>query len=258
MELMISVGLNAALLMFIFVLIRMARKYRKLCRVAHAEASARPVEKAAIIAPVKEDKTPEPPIKSDPELSSENEPEQPADPARESARINKLLKVINFQKSKIAELMQIKDTLESSRKKLGDLPVRSRLQHDRLKALSESQGLTDEAGKPLAALEEDMGELVSYVLLLEKEEIRLVGKYKEWEEDLKTLMEGEDLAMTEIGGLEARLKEAEEQLKVREQELADVKTQMEGLDKEYMTLYHQQQAQAQQGIDEVQKEQGTP
>jgi Mg-chelatase subunit ChlD len=237
---MICGAVIAVLLILIIALLLRARKYRRLYRVA-----ARPEDKVPVQQTVEE------PVEDRPE---ETESKQRAD----SARISKLLGVIDFQKSKIAELMQVKEVLESSRKKLGDLPVRSRLQHDRLKSLSESHGMADEAAKPLLSLEEDMGELVSYVLLLEKEEIRLVGKFREWEDNFKQLMEGEELSAQDIARIGEKLKEAQEQLKAKNAEVENLKKQMGSLDKEYMTLYHQQQAQekAQQAIEEAQKSQG--
>ncbi len=187
----------------------------------------------------------------------------------ESERVNKLLGIIDFQKNKIAELMLVKDVIENARLRIGALPARSREANDKLRTAAESHGLADEMSSSLSAIEDDAGELLSYVMVLEKEESRLTERFIQWEEGLKKLLEGEEYvpsAVTagtsestgadlregsaeKIAELEAEISELEDQLMSKDRKMKALEQQYEDIEKEYMILYHAAQKQKQQQPD---------
>ena len=171
----------------------------------------------------------------------------------DSGRIEKLLGIIEFQKSKIAELMLVKDIFENARVRLGALQARNRLMQDKLKSIAQSHGIGDELKEPVAAFEDDTGELVSYILVFEKEENRLAEKFVQWEEKLNRLMadakydpavDSSD-AVSKISEVEEKLREAQDQLMSKERRMQALEKQYEDMEKEYMILYHAQQKQQQ-------------
>jgi len=175
----------------------------------------------------------------------------------DSGRIEKLLSIIEFQKNKIAELMFVKDTFENARVRLSALQSRDRLVQDKVKSIAESYGITEELKEPLSALEDDTSELVSYILIFEKEEKRLAEKFVQWEEELNRLMAGEQFAPAissvgsegvagKISELEEKLREAQDQLMSKERKMQALQTQYEDIEKEYMILYHAAQKQHKQ------------
>jgi hypothetical protein len=213
-------------------------------------------EKSEVAGSAEEEIIPESQVQAEAETVSEEK-------APESDRIKKLLGIIDFQKNKIAELMQVKDVLENARIRLSALPARSREMNDKLKAAAESHGLTDEVESALSAIEDDAGELLSYIMVLEKEESRLADKFRKWEEELKRLLEGEEyvpagglvepVGLTESTGsfekvaeLETELAELEDQLMSKDRKMKALEQQYEDIEKEYMILYHAAQKQKQQ------------
>lgn len=175
----------------------------------------------------------------------------------DSGRIEKLLGIIEFQKNKIAELMFVKDTFENARVRLSALQSRDRLMQDQVKSIAESYGITEELKEPLSALEDDTSELVSYILVFEKEEKRLAEKFVQWEEELNRLMAGEQFAAAissvgsegvvgKISELEEKLREAQDEVMSKERRMQALQTQYEDIEKEYMILYHAAQKQQKQ------------
>ena len=181
-------------------------------------------------------------------------------PDVDSVRIKKLLGIIEFQKGKIAELMLVKEMLGNARQRLGTLPARGRDMQDRVRAIAEAHGLADELKAPLSAGEDDAGELMSYIMVLGKEEERLADKFRQWEDELNKLMEGEEYippAVAEgsavdagmMAELEAKLTEMENQLMSKDRKMKALEHQYEDIEKEYMVLYQQQQKQQPQQPD---------
>jgi len=153
--------------------------------------------------------------------------------------------------------MLVKDILENARMRLAALPKRNRDQQDKVKTVAESHGLTDEVSGPLSALEDDTSELVSYVMVLEKEESRLADKFRHWEEELKRLLAGEEYIPTAIlvepagparpaAELETKITELEDELMAKDRKMKALEQQYEDIEKEYMILYHAAQKQKQQ------------
>ena len=218
--------------------------------------------KAEPVVTPEEEIVPEPQVQ--PETGDSTESEKSADTEQavaenkaESERVQKLLGIIDFQKHKIAELMQVKDVIENARTRIGALPSRSRDLNDKLKAAAESHGLADEIGSALSSLEDDAGELLSYVMVLEKEEGRLAEKFIQWEEELKRLLEGEEyvpaavlvepaVSSERVVELETKLSELEDQLMSKDRKIKAIEQQYEDIEKEYMILYHAAQKQQKQ------------
>jgi Mg-chelatase subunit ChlD len=234
-SLILAVGVNALLLLLVLILTILARRYRRLYR----EALAVPeVESSAT------DKEPEvvqeaAPLTIEIPLGDEAEPD--------ANRTKKLIRVIEFQKGKISELMTVKDIFEEVRKKLGSLHEKSSRMNQNIKTLSETYKLRDEVSESVKAVDNENKEIEDYVAVIEKEENNLAEKFRKWEEDLKQLMQDETMtASTELVDLEAQLQEKVEQLKAKEENIADLTSQLASLDKEYMILYHAQKQQEQQ------------
>jgi hypothetical protein len=172
-------------------------------------------------------------------------------------RIKKLLGIIDFQKNIIAELMLVKDMLDNARMRLGALPQKNRDQQDKVKAIAESHGLMDEVSSPVSSLEDNTSKLVSYIMVLEKEESRLSDIFRHWEEELKRLLAGEEYIPTAIlvepaspagqtAELEAKITEMEDALMAKDRKMKALEQQYEDIEKEYMILYHAQQKQKHQ------------
>ena len=152
--------------------------------------------------------------------------------------------------------MLVKDILENARMRLEALPQRNKDQQDKVKAIAESHGLMDEVSSSVSALEDDTSKLVSYIMVLEKEESRLSDKFRHWEEELNRLLAGEEYIPTAIlvepappagqtAELEARITEMEDQLMAKDRKMKALEQQYEDIEKEYMILYHAQQKQKQ-------------
>jgi hypothetical protein len=261
---------HAALIILAVVFFVWSRKYKKLYLAARSEAPVVSVQES--VESLEKPEMPEITIEPDiPETAAAAEPVQtddltdPAEPQAEeggpeSERIKKLLGIIDFQKNIIAELMLVKDILENARTRLGALPQRNRDQQDKVKAIAESHGLTDEVSGPVSALEDDTSELVSYIMVLEKEESRLADKFRHWEEELKRLLAGEEYIPTAIlvesagpagqtAELEAKIIELEDEIMAKDRKMKALEQQYEDIEKEYMILYHAQQKQKQQQPD---------
>ena len=246
-----------------------ARKYRKLYT-ASLSKPAEPLAQAAIVEaesvePASEAPPPENASDAGAAVEEQSQPvveeiaEQdvteavPAagEPDRDSERIERLLDIIEFQKKKIAELMFVKDTFENARVRLSALQARNRLMQDKAKSIAESHGIAKEFDEPLSSLEDDASELVSYILVFEKEENRLAEKFRKWEEELERLLAGEKIEPSaetagSTSGLEAQLRDVKEQLAQKDKIITDLEKQYEDIEKEYIILYQQSQQQQQQ------------
>ncbi len=180
-------------------------------------------------------------------VSEDNEP---------AAGVNKLKKIVDFQKEKIINLMCYKDILESAQKKLtlihGDYQDLS----ERFFNISEAVGSNKEFELALDMFGENTKELKDFIDALQHENESLLDKFNAWEGQLKGLwQESDDLdagaenldaVLAEKNEMIERIKEFEEKFKEKSKQLEEAQAQYEDLEKEYMTLYRQQQA-AQQG-----------
>jgi len=272
MMLIIAAAVIALLLVIILYLVIRIRRYKKLY--AEALAKTAKVEEAAAsavreAAPVVE---PEPVKEAEPEAPPEEEPEVVEEPApiaglkpldidallpaegeSETDRIRRLIGIIEFQRGKIFELMMLKDTFESFRKRLGDLRDKSRELGKNIFSLSEAHKLTTEMNSLVGATADEIQDIESYIETIEKEENNLSGKLLKWEEEITRLMQSELPPVKEVSvatgdtaavaELEDKIKELEGQLAAQDVTIADLTKQLEDLDKEYMILYHAQQQQ---------------
>lgn len=175
-------------------------------------------------------------------------------------KINKLQRIINFQKGKIIDLMCYKDILEGAQRKLSSVQNSYHDLKDRFVKLfgesPENKGLAE----AMETFENNNSELSSYIEILAKENETLAEKFKMWEDELKQIWEaaekGEaiyegqyDEKLSEImhdkDELAAKLKEFEDKLQEKTKMFEDMQKQYEDLEKEYMILYRQQQQQQQ-------------
>jgi hypothetical protein len=258
---------HTALIILVVVCFVWGRKYKKLYLAAGSETPVgsvqepdESVEKPEMPEIAIEPEIPEPAPAADAvqadDLAGPPEP-QVEEGGPESERTRKLLGMIDFQKNIITELMLVKDVFENARMRLGALPQRNRDEQDKVKAIAESHGITDEVGSPLAALEDNTSELASYSMVLEKEESRLTDKFRHWEEELKRLSAGEEYIPTAIlvepagpagqtAELEAKIRELEDAMMAKDRKMKALEQQYEDIEKEYMILYHAAQKQKQQ------------
>lgn len=186
--------------------------------------------------------------------------DETADESSLVGKINKLQRIINFQKSKIIDLMCYKDILEGAQRKLNAV-------HDGYQGLkgrfvkllgesAESKGLAE----AMETFENNNNELSSYMGILGKENEALAEKFRMWEDELKQIWEEAEKSevidegrydeklgkiMHEKEELTAKLKEFEDRLQEKTKVFEDMQKQYEDLEKEYMILYRQQQQQQQ-------------
>lgn len=173
-------------------------------------------------------------------------------------KINKLQRIINFQKGKIIDLMCYKDILEGAHRKLNAVQDGYQGLKDRfVKLLGESAESKGLAGA-METFENNNNELSSYLEILRKENESLAEKFRMWEDELKQIWEEAEKSevidegrydeklgeiMHEKGELTAKLKEFEDKLQEKTKLFEDMQKQYEDLEKEYMILYRQQQQQ---------------
>jgi acyl carrier protein phosphodiesterase len=188
--------------------------------------------------------------------------EETTDESSLIGRINKLQRIINFQKGKIIDLMCYKDILEGAQKKLSSVHDNYQNLKDRFVKLfgefPENKGLAE----AMETFEKNNNEMMSYIEILGKENESLAEKFKLWEDELKQVWEEAEKSevidagrydeklgeiMHEKEELAARLKEFEDKLQEKTKVFEDMQKQYEDLEKEYMILYRQQQQQQQQG-----------
>jgi DNA repair exonuclease SbcCD ATPase subunit len=173
-------------------------------------------------------------------------------------KINKLQRIINFQKGKIIDLMCYKDILEGAQKRLSSIQDSYRNLKDRFVKLfgesPENKGLAE----AMETFESNNNELISYIEILGKENESLAEKFRLWEEELKQIWEEAEKSeiidegrydeklgeiMHEKEELAAKLKEFEDKLQEKTKLFEEMQKQYEDLEKEYMILYRQQQQQ---------------
>jgi hypothetical protein len=108
-------------------------------------------------------------------------------------KINKLQRIINFQKGKIIDLMCYKDILEGAQKKLSSVQDSYYNLKDRFIKLfgesPENKGLAE----AIETFENNNNELRSYMEILGKENESLAEKFRLWEGELKQIWEEADL-----------------------------------------------------------------
>ncbi len=177
------------------------------------------------------------------------------------SRLSRLQRMVNSQKSTILELMCYKDVFEGARKRLTLLQHANNELQDKIRDLI--KGGAEGAGfaESLAALEENNLELEKYITIIDRQDERLTEKFQVWEEEFKRISEDmetssdaaamDDVKYAEIlqekEMLTARSKEFQEKLEEKDRNLEAMQAQYEDLEKEYMILYRQQQAQQSQG-----------
>lgn len=169
-------------------------------------------------------------------------------------KINKLQKIVNFQKDKIVDLMCYKDILEGAQKKLSSVQSGYQELRDRFTKLfgdpPENKGVAD----AMEAFENNNKELSLYIEILGKENETLAEKFERWENELKQIWEAAEKSevidegryeeiMREKEELAAKLKEFEDKLQEKTKVFDEMQKQYEDLEKEYMILYRQQQQQ---------------
>jgi chromosome segregation ATPase len=183
--------------------------------------------------------------------------EETVDESSLVGKVNKLQRIINFQKGKIIDLMCYKDILEGSQKKLSSVQSGYQELKDRFTKLfgdpPENKGVAD----AMEVFETNNKELSSYMEILGKENESLAEKFRLWEDELKQIWEEAEKSeiidegrygeiVHEKEELAAKLKEFEDKLQEKTKVFEDMQKQYEDLEKEYMILYRQQQQQQQQ------------
>ncbi|MCX8070410.1 MAG: hypothetical protein N2738_07900 [Thermodesulfovibrionales bacterium] len=168
--------------------------------------------------------------------------------------VDKLKKVVDFQKEKIINLMCYKDILESAQKKLINIHTDYKDLEQRFTAIQNDIGENKEYELALEMFGENTKELREFIDALQSENDALLEKFNSWEGQLKDMWaESEDIAqqsggadvealMAEKQEMMEKIKEFEEKIKEKTKQLEDAQAQYEDLENEYMTLYRQQQA----------------
>jgi Mg-chelatase subunit ChlD len=260
--LLISLAANALLLLIILLLLGRARRYKKLS--SEAAADSQPVAPAPEPAPVEATMPVDPVAVKAPPVEEPSGPKPldiasllPAKGESDSDRIRRLIGIIEFQRGKVYELMMIRDTFDSFRKRLGELRARSIELGSNIIKISETHNLKDEMTGLAFASGDGIKEIETYIEKLEKEEDNLDGKLKKWENEIQKLMkdeiapaaaqvESEPDNSAEMAALEVTIGDLNDMLKARDATIEDLKKQLEDLDREYMILYHAQQQQQDQ------------
>ncbi len=202
------------------------------------------------------------------EASGEPQPSahavETAEAAGESSmvvKVDKMHRIIDFQKGKILDLMCYKDIFEGAQTKLSSIQDGyNNLKNRFVTQFGESpenKGIKE----MMETFEGNNKELESYVEILSKENENLTGKFQAWEGELKKIWEeakdvegvsaGMDEGkygelMQEREKLRQTLTEFESKLQEKSKMFDDMQKQYEDMEKEYMILYKQQQEQQQE------------
>ncbi|MCX8027980.1 MAG: hypothetical protein N3A62_09040 [Thermodesulfovibrionales bacterium] len=167
--------------------------------------------------------------------------------------ITKLKKIIDFQKQKIVDLMCYKDILESAEKRLTNIHSNYQELAQKFTSIAEVVEENKEFELTLEMFGENTSELRDFIEMLKKENDTLLEKFNSWQEQLKTAwQESDEIEASAVSGdiesilkekheLAEKLKEFEQMLNQKTKQLQEAQTQYEDLEKEYMTLYRQQQ-----------------
>lgn len=167
--------------------------------------------------------------------------------------LEKLKKVVDFQKDKIVNLMCYKDILESAQKKLMNIHNDYQDLEQRFNAIQGDIGENKEYEVALEMFGENTKELKDFIDALQSENDALLEKFNTWEGQLKDMWaESDDIIaqssgadvealMAEKNEMMEKIKEFEEKIKEKTKQLEDAQAQYEDLENEYMTLYRQQQ-----------------
>ncbi|MBI3592079.1 MAG: hypothetical protein HY099_01085 [Nitrospirae bacterium] len=174
--------------------------------------------------------------------------------------VKTLKRMVNFQKKTILDLMCYKDIFESAQKRIAAIQQSNNDLQEKFVNLTESGADKEGLAAPLEALEKNNNELQKFIGILERENMTISEKFRVWEEEFKKISEyvgdeaegsGIDEARynelaKEKEELFIKAKEIEEKLQEKGSQLDAMHRQYEDLEKEYMILYRQQQAQQQQ------------
>ncbi|HCL80678.1 MAG: hypothetical protein A2077_00835 [Nitrospirae bacterium GWC2_46_6] len=192
------------------------------------------------------------------------QPEEAAEAAGEGSlavKVNKMHRIIDFQKGKILDLMCYKDIFDGAQKKLSSIQDGYNSLKSRLVTMfgesPENKGVTE----MMETFDGNNKDLESYIEILSKENENLSEKFRAWEDELKKIWEeAEDIEgvsagmdeskygelMQEREKLRQTLAEFEAKLQEKGKMFDDMQKQYEDMEKEYMILYKQQQEQQQQ------------
>lgn len=180
--------------------------------------------------------------------------DETADEGTLAGKVNKLQRIVNFQKGKILDLMCYKDIFEGAQRKLHVVQDSYHNLKDRFIRLlgesSENKGLAE----ALEVFENNNNELNSYMEILAKENETLAEKFRAWEGELKKIWEEAEQSeavdegryaevMGEKTELLEKLKEFEGKLEEKSKLFEDMQKKYKDLEEEYMILYRQQQQQ---------------
>jgi len=174
-------------------------------------------------------------------------------------QVRRLQRMVNSQKSTILELMCYKDVFEGARKRLALLQQENNGLQDKIRDLIKGGAEGEGFAEVVSALEESNREMEKFISIINREDERLTDKFQAWEEDFKRISEDmetgsaaaaiDDSKYAEIleekEMLTARSKEFQDRLEEKDKSLEAMQAQYEDLEKEYMVLYRQQQAQQQ-------------
>ncbi|MGO9014119.1 MAG: hypothetical protein ACLQF0_03980 [Dissulfurispiraceae bacterium] len=172
-------------------------------------------------------------------------------------QLRRLQRMVNSQKSTILELMCYKDVFDGARKRLALLQEENNGLQDKIKDLIKGGAESEGFAEVVSSLEESNREVEKFITIINREDERLTDKFQSWEEEFKRIEEdmekGPDAAaiddskyaeiLQEKEMLTARSKEFQEKLEEKDKNLEAMQAQYEDLEKEYMVLYRQQQAQ---------------
>jgi hypothetical protein len=174
-------------------------------------------------------------------------------------QVIRLQRMVNSQKRTIVDLMCYKDTFVGVRKRLASLQQNDNELEDKIRDLIKGGAEVSGYTEAMTALEENNRELEKFISLIDREDERLTEKFQVWEEEFKRISEDLETSsgaapvydakyaeiLQEKEMLAAKSMEFQEKLEEKGKNLEAMQAQYEDLEKEYMILYRQQQAQQQ-------------
>lgn len=184
---------------------------------------------------------------------AQSAPAAPGDDATLKGMINKLQRIVDYQKTKLLDLMTYIEILEQAQENLTAIQRKNHDLQERMKGILKAPDKHREFSEVLVLFDQNTASLETSILSLRRENQKLTETFRTWEEELKKMWEEEGCepiehsapvdpaASHEKAALVRRVQELEKQLAEKSAQLDKLRLEHENLEQEYLILYKRDQ-----------------
>ncbi|MDX9714603.1 MAG: hypothetical protein RBT37_04145 [Dissulfurispiraceae bacterium] len=201
-----------------------------------------PAEPEAVLTEAKEEPEPEPaPVIAEQEPLPEQVKEDVEDVETDElpSDASRLRELLVYQKDIIVDLMGYKEILEGANKKLRSIMDLGGDIQEGVMMLLGSLPPSDEQTSTFKKFEQNEKDMDAVVKTIDKQNQALAEKFSDWDEKFKNLLNGELAVPAENKEMPAKISALEADIESKDNEIARLKQQYEGLEAEYLLLYRQ-------------------